>query len=117
MKFSRSFKYYGQKNFDEKQVYNGFWRKFDQTKNFPEIAGKNLKMYFDFDTNENEAIEVKLAISLVSQSNALDNLQKEAGNLSFDQVKAQTQEKWNKELNKIVIKGSETEKKNFYTAM
>jgi predicted alpha-1,2-mannosidase len=117
MKFSKPFKSYGQKNFDGKQVYNGFWRKFDQTKNFPEIAGKNLKMYFDFDTNENEAIEVKLAISPVSQANALENLEKETGNLSFDQVKAKTQEDWNKELNKIVIKGSETEKTNFYTAM
>ena len=117
MRFSKPFKSYGQKNYDGKQVYNGFWKKFDQTKNFPEIAGKNLKMYFDFDTNENEAIEVKLAISPVSQANALENLEKEAGNLSFDQVKAQTQEIWNKELNKIVIKGSETEKANFYTAM
>jgi len=117
MKFSKPFKSYGQKNYDGKQVYNGFWRKFDQTKNFPEIAGKNLKMYFDFDTDENEAIEVKLAISPVSQANALENLEKETGSLSFDQVKAQTQESWNKELNKIVIKGSDTEKMNFYTAM
>lgn len=117
MKFSKPFKSYGQKNYDEKQVYRGFWRKFDQTKNFPEIAGKNLKMYFDFDTNENEAIEIKLAISPVSQANALDNLEKETGNLSFDQVKAKAQEDWNKELNKIVIQGSETEKTNFYTAM
>ncbi len=117
MKFSKPFKAYGQKNYDEKQVYKGFWRKFDQTKNFPEIAGKNLKMYFDFDTQENEAIEVRLAISSVSQSNALENLEKETGNLSFDQVKAQTQETWNKELNKIIINGSDTEKTNFYTAM
>lgn len=117
MKFSKPFKSYGQKNYDGKQVYNSFWRKFDQTKNFPEIAGKNLKMYFDFDTDENEAIEVKLAISPVSQANALENLEKEAGSLSFDQVKAKTQENWNKELNKIIIKGSEAEKTNFYTAM
>jgi len=115
--FSKPFKSYGQKNYDGKQVYNGFWRKFDQTKNFPEIAGKNLKLYFDFDTNENEAIEVKLAISPVSQANAMDNLQKETGGLSFDQVKAKTQQDWNKELNKIVIEGTETEKINFYTAM
>ncbi|BAP29757.1 alpha-1,2-mannosidase [Chryseobacterium sp. StRB126] len=117
MKFSKPFKSYGQKNYDEKQVYKGFWRKFDQTKNFPEIAGKNLKMYFDFDTNENEAIEIKLAISPVSQANALENLEKEAGNLSFDQVKTKAQEDWNKELNKIVIKGSDPQKTNFYTAM
>ncbi|MBL3549596.1 MULTISPECIES: GH92 family glycosyl hydrolase [unclassified Chryseobacterium] len=117
MTFSKPFKSYGQKNYDGTQVYKGFWRKFNQTENFPEIAGKNLKIYFDFDTNENEAIEVKLAISPVSQVNALENLEKETGNLSFDQVRAKTQEDWNKELNKIVIQGSETEKTNFYTAM
>lgn len=117
MTFSKPFKSYGQKSYDEKQVYKGFWRKFDQTKNFPEIAGKNLKMYFDFDTNENEAIEIKFAISPVSQTNALENLEQETGRLSFDQIKAKAQENWNKELNKIIIKGSDTQKTNFYTAM
>jgi putative alpha-1,2-mannosidase len=47
----------------------------------------------------------------------LENLEKEAGNLSFDQVKSKAQESWNKELNKIIIKGSDPEKTNFYTAM
>lgn len=117
MKFSKPFKSYGQKNYDGKRVYNGFWRKFDQNKNFPEIAGKQIRMYFDFDTQENEAIEVQLAISPVSQANAMENLEKEAGGLSFEQVKAKAQEDWNKELNKIVIKGTEDQKVNFYTAM
>ncbi len=117
MKFSKPFKSYGQKNYDGKRVYNGFWRKFDQNKNFPEIAGKQIRMYFDFDTQENEAIEVQLAISPVSQANAMENLEKEAGNLSFDQIKTKAQENWNKELNKIVIKGTEDQKVNFYTAM
>jgi len=117
MKFSKPFKSYGQKNYDGKRVYNGFWRKFDQNKNFPEIAGKQIRMYFDFDTQQNEAIEVQLAISPVSQANAMENLEKEAGNLSFDQIKTKAQENWNKELNKIFIKGTEDQKVNFYTAM
>lgn len=98
------------KNYDGKRVYNGFWRKFDQNKNFPEIAGKQIRMYFDFDTQENEAIEVQFAISPVSQANAMENLEKETGSLSFEQVKAKAQEDWNKELNKIVIKGTEDQK-------
>ncbi|WP_294213354.1 GH92 family glycosyl hydrolase [uncultured Chryseobacterium sp.] len=117
MKFSKPFKSYGQKNYDGKQVYNGFWRKFDQTRNFPEIAGKNLKMHFDFTTSDHEAIEIRLAISPVSQANALENLEKETGNLSFDQIKVNAQELWNKELSKIAIRGSEDTKTNFYTAM
>ncbi len=82
-------------------------------KNFPEIAGKQIRMYFDFDTQENEAIEVQLAISPVSQANAMENLEKETGSLSFQQVKAKAQEDWNKELNKIVIKGTEDQKSQF----
>ena len=46
MSFSKPFTQYGQKNYDDKQAYRGFWRKFDQTKNFPEIAGKKNKNVF-----------------------------------------------------------------------
>ena len=37
------------KNFKD-EAYKGFWRKFDQTKNFPEMAGKQIRAYFDFKT-------------------------------------------------------------------
>lgn len=117
LEFSKPFIGYGQKNFDSNQVYKGFWRKFDQTKNFPELAGKNIRMHFDFDTNEGEVIEVRLAISPVSQANALENLKTETSGLSFDQIKTKAQADWNQELNRIYIEGSETEKINFYTAM
>ena len=33
---------------DEKSVYKGFWRKFDQTENFPEMAGKKVNAPFRF---------------------------------------------------------------------
>src|SRR5690606_2581342 len=39
MKFSKPFTSYGQKNYEKKHPYRGFWGKFDQTKNFPDIAG------------------------------------------------------------------------------
>src|SRR6187402_2905661 len=67
MSFSKPFVNYGQKNYDDKQPYRGFWRKFDESKNFPEIAGKNIRMYFDFKTNEEEKIQIKFALSSVSQ--------------------------------------------------
>lgn len=117
MSFSKAFKGYGQQNYDGVQPYRGFWRKFDQTKNFPEIAGKKIRMYFDFDTEEQEQIGVKMAISPVSQENALQNLRAETNGWNFDQVKAQAQAKWNGELEKIKIDASEPDKVNFYTAM
>ena len=62
MTFSKPFKSYGQQNLDKKQVYRGFWGKFDQTRNFPEIAGKRIRMYFDFDTDASEPVKVKMAL-------------------------------------------------------
>ncbi|WGQ10141.1 GH92 family glycosyl hydrolase [Pedobacter gandavensis] len=117
MTFSKPFKSYGQKNFDKKQVYQGFWRKFDQNHNFPEIAGKRIRMHFDFDTDAQEQVKVKFALSPVSQANALENMIAEVPGWDFDRVKAAAQADWNKELNKINIAASEDDKVNFYTAM
>jgi len=117
IEFSKPFKSYGQKNYDEKTAYGGFWGKFNQEENFPELAGKKMRMHFDFETNENEAIEVRLAISPVSQENALENLKKETSGLTFAEIKKQAQSDWNQELNRIVMEGSEKEKINFYTAL
>ena len=67
MEFSKPFTSYGFKNFG-KEDYKGFWRKFDQTKNFPEMAGKQIRAYFDFATKKDEKIKVKFALSPVSTS-------------------------------------------------
>lgn len=117
MSFSKPFASYGQKNYDTKQAYRGFWRKFDQSKNFPEIAGKRIRMYFDFKTEEAEKIKIKLALSSVSQENALENMQSEIKDWDFEKVKTNAQKLWNTELNKIKIEASEDTKVNFYTAM
>ncbi|HEY0175387.1 MAG TPA: GH92 family glycosyl hydrolase, partial [Pedobacter sp.] len=117
MSFSKSFKSYGQKNYDRKETYRGFWGKFDQTRNFPEIAGKQLRMYFDFNTAEQEKVKVKFALSPVSQENALENMNAEIPGWDFDQVRQQARAEWNKELNKIAVNTDEDDKVNFYTAM
>lgn len=117
MSFSKPFANYGQKNYDTKQPYRGFWRKFDESKNFPEIAGKKIRMYFDFKTEEAEQIKIKFALSSVSQQNALENIQSEIKDWNFEKVKMDAQKLWNDELNKIKIEASEDNKINFYTAM
>lgn len=117
MSFSKPFKSYGRKSYDAKQAYRGFWGKFNQDQNFPEIAGKKLKMYFDFDTQEGEKIKIKFALSPVSQDNALQNMRTEISGWDFEKVKDQAQATWNKELNKIQITSSNNNKINFYTAL
>ncbi len=117
MSFSKPFMNYGQKNDDPKLAYKGFWRKFDQTKNFPEIAGKKIRMYFDFRTDEGEKIKIKFALSSVSQDNALLNMQAEIKDWDFERVKSEAQKLWNTELSKISIEAPDDIKVNFYTAM
>ena len=117
MAFNKHFNYHGFANYSPKEVYRGFWAKFNQRDNFPEIAGKQIKAWFDFKTSEGEKIKIKMAISPVSMGGALNNMQAEVPGWDFDKVKADGQELWEKELHKIVIKGSEDDKVNFYTSM
>lgn len=117
MSFSKPFKEYGCRDYSKKQVYRGFWRKFDQTKNFPDLAGRQLRMYFDFNTTQGEKIKIKFALSPVSTEGALLNLRTELPHWDFDRARADAQAAWNKELNKVAVEASEAEKQNFYTAM
>jgi predicted alpha-1,2-mannosidase len=117
MQFSKSFIEYGSKDFSKREPYRGFWGKFDQRKNFPALAGRQLRMYFDFKTNDGEKIKIKFALSPVSQENALNNMRLETPGWNFEKIKEKGQEQWNKELNKIVINADKEEKINFYTAM
>jgi len=117
MQFSKPFIEYGSKDFGKREPYRGFWGKFNQQKNFPALAGRQLRMYFNFKTNEGEKIKIKFALSPVSQENALNNLRTETPGWNFEKIKEQGQQQWNKELNKIVINADKDEKINFYTAM
>lgn len=116
--FSKPFKSYGCQNSGKKEVYRGFWRKFDQTRNFPEVAGTQLRLYFDFDTQTQEQIELKVALSPVSTEGALLNMRTEIPHWNFDKVKQDGQNQWNEALNKVMVETtSADEKVNFYTAM
>lgn len=117
MTFSKPIESYGRNKLPA-QVYRGFWRKFDQTENFPELAGENLKVFFNFKTIDNERVKIKFSISPVSTQGAINNIQEEVPHWDFEKVKSQTQEQWNSELNRIQIKPlDQDEMINFYTAM
>lgn len=118
MAFSKPFKQYGARKYDENNIYKGFWRKFDETKNFPEAAGRNIRMYFDFDTAENEQVKIKFALSPVSTAGALENMKLEIPHWDFNRVKNEGQQLWQQELDKIKVETlAEADKVNFYTAM
>ena len=118
MTFSKPFVAYGNKNFSNRSVYRGFWGRFDQSHNFPEMAARKLRAYFDFKTTEGEQIKIKFALSPVSTANALANLRAEIPGWDFNEVKQKGQDLWNQELGKIKVQMNNKEDLvNFYTAM
>ncbi len=116
MAFSKPIKNYGCQN-KEKVLYNGFWRKFDQTDNFPEMAGKALVAHFDFDTKEGEAVKIKFALSAVSTLGAIRNMEAEVPHFDFDKTRSETKAAWQKELSRIAIKADTEKKITFYTSV
>ena len=117
MQFSKAFKSYGHKKYDDIK-YDGFYRRFNQEENFPEMAGKDIRAYFNFDTQDREKINIKFALSPVSTAGAMKNLEAEIPHWDFNKTKEDTKAKWNKELSKIEVETlTEDDKTTFYTAM
>lgn len=118
MTFSKPIAHYGQEPDSRPQEYRGFWRKFDQTRDFPEMAGKQLRAWFDFDVVAGEQLQVKVALSSVSTEGALKNMAAELPHWDFDRVVSETQDAWRAELGRIRIESKRPEVlTNFYTAM
>ena len=101
----------------EKVLYDGFWRRFDLNHSFPEMAGRKIVAYFDFDISQNTELVVKVALSAVSTDGAIKNLQAEAAGKTFEQLVEEAQATWNKELSLFEIEGSEDQKAMFYTSL
>ncbi|PKP53130.1 MAG: sugar hydrolase [Bacteroidetes bacterium HGW-Bacteroidetes-1] len=116
MSLSKPISDYGSDN-QEEIIYKGFYRKFNEKESFPEMAGKNLKVWFRFDISPSEPLTVKLAVSSVSSDGALNNLKSETYAKTFDQIKAEAQTAWNQELGRISIKADSVVMVNAYTAL
>lgn len=117
MTFSEPFISYGHEKYD-KTEYNGFYRKFNEKNNFPEMAGKNIRAFFDFHVSSEDSLMIKFALSSVSTKGALDNMITEVPGWDFNGIKNQTQNKWNDELSKIIVEtSSEDQLTTFYTAL
>ncbi|MCP4573862.1 MAG: glycoside hydrolase family 92 protein [bacterium] len=114
--FSKPVRSYGLRN-DEQEVYRGFWRRFDQDRDFPERAGRRLKCHFDWTTAEGEQIVVKVALSSVSTAGALANLQAEVPGWDFDAVREAARDRWDQELSRVAIEAEPAVLANFYTAL
>ena len=115
IQFSQPIKNYGYKDM-QKILYNGFWRKFPVNKNFPEMAGRKVVSYFEFDTEANPEVEVKVALSATSTEGAVKNLMAETDGKSFEAIAAEASKAWNDQLASIEVEGSEDQKAMVYTS-
>lgn len=76
IEFSKPIKQYGYHDFAP-QTYNGFWNRFDQEHNFPEMAGHKPVCWFEFEDNGSDTLEVIVALSPNSTDGAFRALQRE----------------------------------------
>lgn len=71
-----------------------------------------------FKNPENAPLYVSIGISAVDNEGALKNLETEIGKNSFEQLKKEASEIWEKQLEKIIVESSsETDKTIFYSAL
>lgn len=114
--FSKPISSYGYRD-RKPENYVGFWRKFDRYHNFPDMAGRSMVAYFNFEGNQSTELEVKVALSAVSTEGALKNLHAEASGKSFETICQETRNAWNRELSVIDCEGTDDQRAMLYTSL
>jgi predicted alpha-1,2-mannosidase len=114
--YQTDYKVYFAAEFNREANICGTWIHSDMRDGRLKISGKNSGAYFTFDTENNHAVEYKIAISYVSVENARENLLLDNHGRNFQTVRKDTEDDWNRCLAKIAIESSNTDRvKQFYT--
>lgn len=80
------------------------------------VEGKNSGAYVQFETKENEQVQMKVSISYNSISQARKNMEQELSHWDFNRVREESRDIWNKELGRIKVEGGTYDQKvKFYT--
>lgn len=83
-----------------------------------EEKGVGAGMYFTFNTDENEKIEIKIGLSYTSVANARLNLETEAEKMNFDKAQKMATKTWEEYLGRITVEGTnKSDKVKFYTGL
>ncbi|MEH6679172.1 MAG: GH92 family glycosyl hydrolase [Sediminicola sp.] len=83
-----------------------------------EVVGDSIGAYMRYSFKEPTQVEMKIGISYVSIENARENLVKETGDFTFDQLASANRTEWNQYLSRIQVEGgTEEERTVFYTAL
>ncbi len=100
---------------DDPPPYHGFKTPGTSPKDTQSIEGRGLEAVFDFAPASTPLI-VKVAISSVSENNAILNMDAEAPGFDFDGVRTKTQQEWRTELDRVELHATPAMEKSLYTA-
>lgn len=82
------------------------------------MEGKSIGFFTEFPTKRGDQVEMKVGISYVDVDGARRNYMAEANGKSFDQIRSEAYDQWNRELSRIIVEGGTHEEKVvFYTCM
>lgn len=100
----------------EWDIYSGKYKFY--TKYSREISGDDVGVYFCYDAEDNEQIEVQIGVSFVSMENARENLNAEQPTFDFEKTHQLARAKWEKDLGVVQVEGGTPDQKTvFYTAL
>lgn len=82
------------------------------------VVGDSIGAYVSYQFKKPTVVEVKVGVSYVSIENARENLNREVGSLSFNQVYNTTRKTWNDKLSVVEVSGGKEEDFTvFYSAL
>jgi predicted alpha-1,2-mannosidase len=96
--------------------YHGFKTPGTSPENTQAMEGRGLVAVFGFDT-QTQPLVVKVALSPVSEENAIANMDAEVPGFDFDAVRAASTAAWMEEFRRIDITASPEMEKSLYTAV
>lgn len=98
------------------KTYRGFKGPDANPGNTDEVQGKALEAVFDFGRLKSPLI-AKVAISTVSEANAIDNLEHDGAGWDFDAQRRNARAEWERALSAVDVDAPEPMKRSFYTAL
>ncbi len=101
---------------EDPPTYHGFKTPGTLPEDTQSVEGRGLEAVFDFAPSSAPLI-VKVAISPVSEENAIANMDAETPGFDFDGTRAKTQQMWREELSRVEFSASPSMEKSLYTAL
>jgi predicted alpha-1,2-mannosidase len=98
------------------KTYRGFKGPGTDPGDTAEVQGKALEAVFDFGALRAPLL-AKVAISTVSEANAIDNLERDGAGWDFDAQRRDARTEWERALSAVDVDAPEPMKRRFYTAL